>query len=119
MPMVQSHPRDALADKLISFTGSLRFTDLEPAVLHAIKQRFIDTIGCALAAAREEPCIIAKKIASTVQTSAGARILGTPSASSLDLAAFANTAMIRCLDLNDDYFGKDGPHPSDTIGAVL
>ena len=27
--------------------------------------------------------------------------------------------MIRCLDLNDDYFGKDGPHPSDTIGAVL
>ena len=27
--------------------------------------------------------------------------------------------MIRCLDLNDDYFGKDGPHPSDLIGAVL
>ena len=35
------------------------------------------------------------------------------------MAAFANTTMIRCLDLNDDYFGKDGPHPSDLIGAVL
>jgi 2-methylcitrate dehydratase len=35
------------------------------------------------------------------------------------LAAFANGAMIRCLDFNDDYFGRDGPHPSDTIGAVL
>jgi 2-methylcitrate dehydratase len=37
----------------------------------------------------------------------------------VELAGFANTAMIRCLDLNDDYFGKDGPHPSDTVGAVL
>ena len=46
-------------------------------------------------------------------------MIGTGTKSSPELAAFANTAMIRCLDLNDDYFGKDGPHPSDTIGAVL
>jgi 2-methylcitrate dehydratase len=110
---------DKTAERLLSFTGSLRFADLEPQVLHAIKQRFIDTIGCALGAFNAESSVIAKKIASDVKSSAGARILGTRTASSPDLAAFANTAMIRCLDLNDDYFGKDGPHPSDTIGAVL
>jgi 2-methylcitrate dehydratase len=119
MSASQNHPRDKIAEKLISFTGSLRFTDLEPQVLHAIRQRFIDTIGCALAASCAESSVIAKKIAFTVQSSAGARILGTCNSSSPELAAFANTAMIRCLDLNDDYFGKDGPHPSDTIGAVL
>src|ERR1043166_3976878 len=119
MSASQNHPRDKIVDKLISFTGALRFTDLEPQVLHAIKQRFIDTIGCALAASGTESSVIAKKIASAVQSSAGARILGSHSTSSPDLAAFANTAMIRCLDLNDDYFGKDGPHPSDTVGAVL
>ena len=54
MSASQNHPRDKVAEKLVSFTGSLRFTDLEPQVLHAIKQRFIDTIGCALAASSAE-----------------------------------------------------------------
>jgi len=32
---------DKTAERLLSFAGSLRFADLEPQVLHAIKQRFI------------------------------------------------------------------------------
>ena len=63
--------------------------------------------------------MIARKIASRVESSTKAGLIGTSIKTLPELAAFANTAMIRCLDLNDDYFGKDGPHPSDTIGAVL
>src|SRR5262249_19836670 len=110
---------DKTEERLTSFAGSLRFCDVEPQVLHAIKQRFIDTVGCALGAFQFDSSVIARKIASSVESSAKAGLIGTRTKSSPELAAFANTAMIRCLDLNDDYFGKDGPHPSDTIGAIL
>ena len=110
---------DKIEERLTSFVGSLRFRDIEPPVLHAVKRRFIDTIGCALGAFHVETSRIARNIASNVESSTKAGVIGTRAKTSPDLAAFANTAMIRCLDLNDDYFGKDGPHPSDTIGAVL
>ena len=110
---------DKTEERLTSFAGSLRFRDIEPQVLHAIKQRFIDTMGCALGAFHAEPSVIARKIASRVESSTKAGLIGTNIKTAPELAAFANTAMIRCLDLNDDYFCKDGPHPSDTIGAVL
>jgi len=110
---------DKTEERLTSFVGSLRFRDIEPPVLHAVKRRFIDTIGCALGAFHVETSRIARNIASNVESSTKAGVIGTRAKTSPDLAAFANTAMIRCLDLNDDYFGKDGPHPSDTIGAVL
>ena len=110
---------DRIEERLIDFAVRFSFSDLEPSVLHAIKQRFIDTIGCALGAFPAAPSVIARTIACNVKSSTSVGVIGTQAKSSPELAAFANTAMIRCLDLNDDYFGKDGPHPSDTIGAVL
>ncbi|HEY7168360.1 MAG TPA: MmgE/PrpD family protein [Candidatus Binatia bacterium] len=110
---------DATERRLVSFAQSLAFDDLNREVLDAIKQRFIDAIGCALGAFDAEPAAIARKIALRVQTPAGSGVIGTCEKSSPELAAFANTAMIRLLDFNDDYFGKDGPHPSDTMGAIL
>jgi len=110
---------DKTEERLTSFVGSLSFRDIEPPVLHAVKRRFIDTIGCAIGAFDVETSRIARNIASSVESSTKAGVIGMRAKTSPDLAAFANTAMIRCLDLNDDYFGKDGPHPSDTIGAVL
>ena len=110
---------DTTTERMVSFASSLDFRDLTPTVIHAIKQRFIDTIGCALGAFSTEPAVITRRIAANVQSSLNAGILGTRVKSSPELAAFANGAMIRCLDFNDDYFGKDGPHPSDTIAAVL
>jgi len=92
---------------------------LDEEILHAIKLRFIDSIGCALGAFNADSSRIARQIALSSTGSHGAAVIGCDEKSSSELAAFANTAMIRCLDLNDDYFGKDGPHPSDTIGAVL
>src|SRR5215475_7635872 len=110
---------DKIVERLTSFAASLSLRDIEPPVLHALKQRFIDTIGCALGAFHVEMSQIARSIAAKSESGGRAGLIGTDVKSSPDLAAFANTAMIRCLDLNDDYFGKDGPHPSDTIGALL
>ena len=110
---------DRIEEKLTHFAHSLTFGDIRPQVLHAIKLRFIDTIGCALAGYNESPAKIARSLAAEVHSTVGADVIGVLRKSSPEMAAFANTTMIRCLDLNDDYFGKDGPHPSDLIGAVL
>jgi 2-methylcitrate dehydratase len=110
---------DRIEEKLTDFVHSLTFGDIQPQILHAIKLRFIDTIGCALAGANERPAVIAYHLAAQVQSSVESGVIGITHKSSPEMAAFANTTMIRCLDLNDDYFGKDGPHPSDLIGAVL
>jgi 2-methylcitrate dehydratase len=93
---------DHTTERIVSFATSLDFRDLTPTVIHAIKQRFIDTIGCALGAFSTEPAVITRRIASNVQSSFSAGILGTRVKSSAELAAFANGAMIRCLDFNDD-----------------
>ncbi len=37
----------------------------------------------------------------------------------MEMAAFANTAMVRYLDCNDTYVSKGSGHPSDMIGACL
>lgn len=110
---------DAIEEKLACFADSFAFADIEAPVLHAIKLRFIDTMGCALAGYDEAPAKIARRLAAQVHSAEEAGLIGTNLNSSSEMAAFANTTMIRCLDLNDDYFGKDGPHPSDLIGAVL
>jgi 2-methylcitrate dehydratase len=110
---------DAVEEKLLRFADSFAFAAIEPQILHAIKLRFIDTVGCALAGYNEAPAKIARRLAAQVRSSEEAGVIGTAGKSSPEMAAFANTTMIRCLDLNDDYFGKDGPHPSDLIGAVL
>jgi 2-methylcitrate dehydratase len=113
------HAMDNIEQQLSSFAQSLSFADLDQEILHAIKLRFIDALGCALGAFNADSSQIARDIALSARSHDGSGIIGACEKSSPELAAFANTAMIRCLDLNDDYFGKDGPHPSDTIGAVL
>ena len=106
---------DPLEDRLVTFTQSQRFSAIEPRVLHAIKLRFIDTIGCALAGYNERPATIAGSLAAQIRSTVEAGVIGTAGKSSPEMAAFANTTMIRCLDLNDDYFGKDGAH----IGEIF
>lgn len=116
---MNSHSMDLLEDRLVTFTHSQQFSAIEPRVLYAIKLRFIDTIGCAAGGYNERPAAIARSLAAQAHSTVEAGVIGTAGKSSPEMAAFANTTMIRCLDLNDDYFGKDGPHPSDLIGAVL
>ena len=110
---------DAVEERLVRFVDSFAVADIDASVLHAIKLRFIDTIGCVLAGYDEAPAKIARRVAAQVRSSEEAGVIGATAKTSAEMAAFANTTMIRCLDLNDDYFGKDGPHPSDLIGAVL
>ena len=78
----------------------------------------IDALGCGLAAFDEKPVRICRSVA-LAHGGGGATVVGTTRRAAPDLAAFANGAAIRYLDLNDAYVGRITGHPSDNIAACL
>jgi 2-methylcitrate dehydratase len=109
----------SLAHRLAEFACSVTFADLSPAVVHEVKRRVIDSFGCALGAWKEEPCTIARKVASEFSAKNGATIIGTDHQAPPDWAAFATGCAIRYFDYNDTYLSKEPAHPSDNIAAAL
>ncbi|HEX4125106.1 MAG TPA: MmgE/PrpD family protein [Tepidisphaeraceae bacterium] len=108
-----------LADTLAAHAAALRFEDLPPAVVHEAKRRVLDSIGCALGAWSDEPCVIARRVASDLSAKKGATLWGTDHAAPPDWAAFANGILVRYLDYNDTYLSKEPAHPSDNIPAAI
>jgi 2-methylcitrate dehydratase len=112
-------PTKTLAHQLAEYACALRFEDLSRNVIHEVKRRIIDSLGCALGAWKEEPCVIARKVASDFSARQGSTIIGTNHKAPPDWAAFANGCCIRYFDYNDTYLSKEPAHPSDNISAAL
>ncbi len=108
-----------LAHQLANFAVTLRYEDLSDAVVHEVKRRLIDSLGCALGAWNEEPCTIARHVVSDFSAKNGATVIGTTHKAPPDWAAFANGCCIRYFDYNDTYLSKEPAHPSDNFSAVL
>jgi 2-methylcitrate dehydratase len=108
-----------LAHQLADYACALQFEDLSPEVVREVKRRVIDSLGCALGAWNEEPCVIARKVASEFSAKSGSTIIGTNHKAPPDWAAFANGCAIRYFDYNDTYLSKEPAHPSDNISAAL
>ena len=110
---------DATARFLSAYAASLDYRDLPPDTVHEARRRILDSVGCGLGGFAAEPCRIARDLAPALEGQGAARILGTSQATTPDMAAFANTAMIRYLDCNDSFVSPGGGHPSDMLPAVL
>jgi 2-methylcitrate dehydratase len=108
-----------LAHQLAKYSCALRFEDLSRDVVHEVKRRVIDSLGCALGAWNEEPCVIARKVVSEFSAKRGSTIIGTNHKAPPDWTAFANGCAIRYFDYNDTYLSKEPAHPSDNISAAL
>lgn len=108
-----------LADRLVRYGQALCYDDVPGTVVHEVKRRILDSLGCALGAWNAQPCRIARRIGQSVKVTRGATLWGTNHKTLPDLAAFANGALVRFLDFNDTYLAKEPAHPSDNIAAVL
>jgi 2-methylcitrate dehydratase len=107
-----------LATRLAAYADRLRYDDLDEATVESVKVHIIDALGCGLAAFDEKPVRICRDVA-LANGGGGATVIGTTRRAAPDLAAFANGAAIRYLDLNDAYVGRITGHPSDNIAACL
>ena len=110
---------DPTTEYLSDYACRLTYENLSPEVVHQVKRTLVDTLGCGVGAFDSEPAFIARRMASRVQGNPPARILGTSQETSTDLAAFANTILVRYLDCNDAYAARGTGHPSDMIPGVL
>ncbi len=108
---------DDLTAKIAAYAHGLRFNDLPPAVVEAVKQRILDTVGCALGGRSCDAAVFTLRLANgTLPDRYAGRVIGRRQRTSADVAAFANTAMIRYLDFNDSH---QASHPSDMLGPIL
>src|ERR1043165_8452993 len=111
--------KETLAHQLAEYATSLNFEDLSKDVVHEVKRRVIDSPRRALGAWNEEPCVIARKVASDFSAKHGSTIIGTNHKAPPDWAAFAIGCCIRYFDYNDTYLSKEPAHPSDNLSAVF
>lgn len=115
-----SHTPDTLLTKtLAAYAHRLSFKMLPPEVVHEVKRRVLDSLGCAYGAMSAPPCRMARRMAEAVPVSKGASVWGTSIRTTPELAAFANGALVRYLDCNDTYLSKEPAHPSDNIPACM
>src|SRR6266536_5602761 len=111
--------KKTLADQLADYACALRFEYLSKDVVHEVERRVVDSLGCAIGAWKDEPCAIARKVASDFSAKRGSTIIGTSHKAPPDWTAFANGCAIRYFDYNDTYLSKEPAHPSDNISAAL
>ncbi|HEY3899471.1 MAG TPA: MmgE/PrpD family protein [Chthoniobacter sp.] len=108
-----------LAQRLAEYAVALEFSRLPAPVVHEVKRRVIDSLGCALGSWDAEPCVIARRVAEKYRAERGSRLWGLRHRSPPDWAAFANGCLVRYLDFNDTYLSKEPAHPSDNIAAAF
>lgn len=114
-----SRPMDATSGRLTGFTARLRFEDLPEIAVRAAKARILSAIAVSLAAFDMEPVRIARKLAQPVAGGPAASIFGSLVKTAPDMAAFVNSAMVRCLDMSDSYVMAAVSHPADAFPSVL
>ena len=110
---------DSTTRTLASYVAGSSVADLSPAALHETKKRLVDAIGCAIGGYASEPVEIARALAREASGKPAARVLGSGENTSIEMATFANTIMVRYLDCNDTFISKGSGHPSDMIPACL
>lgn len=108
-----------LAHTLAERASAVSFDRLAPEVVHEVKRRILDSIGCAMGAWTSRPARVTREVARAVRMEGGAGLLGSTHRTTPDLAAFSNGALVRYLDFNDTYLSKEPAHPSDNIPAAL
>ena len=108
-----------IAHSLSERARTATFDKLSPEVVHEVKRRVLDSLGCALGAWTSRPGQVSRTIARSVTQSDGAGLFGSGHRTTPDLAAFSNGALVRYLDFNDTYLSLEPAHPSDNIPAAL
>jgi 2-methylcitrate dehydratase len=110
---------DSTVERLASYSSSLKFEDIPQEVIHQAKRLIIDSLGCGLGAYNSELAESLRDMASIFRGNISATVLGTRMRTTPGFAAFINGTMVRYLDFNDSYSGKDTAHPSDNIPIVM
>jgi 2-methylcitrate dehydratase len=110
---------DRITEELVTYSTEFSDSVLTEPVKDAAVRHLVDTVACAVAGSELLSATIAAKVARTALNDKGATLIGAGMRVTPDMAAFANTTMVRAWDWNDGMYAKAGGHPSDMIPALL
>lgn len=110
---------DKSTEALATYASNLRFENIPQEVLYDAKCKLIDALGCAMGGYNTELCTITRAMANTSVGKPAARVLGSQTLTTPQLAAFTNGTMVHALDFNDVYMSQSTCHPSDVLSGVL
>jgi len=110
---------DKSLELISNYGASLVYKDLPASTVRAVKHRLIDSIGCAMCAFLWEPSKLVRRLCFPTESPLTARVFGSLIRTTPEMAAFANSTMVRTADWNDSYRIKRAAHVSDAIPAVL
>ena len=109
----------SITGKMADFALALRFEDIPAAALKEAKRFLLDSVGCALAAVRNEDMAAMYRFIERQGGTPEATLIGNGVHTNAANAALMNSLLVRALDYNDIYWEQDPSHPSDIIfGAV-
>lgn len=110
---------DATTRRIARYVHGLSFAQLPPLAVHEARRRLIDSVACAAAASVEPFCRQLVSFAGRYSGMPPARVWGNGQATSMEMAAFVNGAMLRYLDYSDTVLASSNGHPSDMIGGLV
>jgi 2-methylcitrate dehydratase len=107
---------DQALEQIAQFTTSTKPTDIPENVIRHVTGILLDTIACSMASRNCPGALAAAAIPVLPRGESGGLVIGSSVVTSLEMAAFWNTSMIRYTDYNDTFTGG---HPSDILGALI
>ncbi len=109
----------SLSHQMAEFAINLKYEDIPAEAVDEAKRFLLDSIGCALAAVKNEDMGAMYRFTEKLGGRPEATIIGTGEKTNAPNAALMNCLLTRALDYNDIYWEQDPSHPSDIIGAAL
>ena len=112
-------PKDSLTGKMADFAINLKYEDIPAVSLKEAKRFLLDSVGCALAAVKNEDMAAMYRFTARQGGTPESTLIGTGDKTNAAGAALMNSLLVRALDYNDIYWEQDPSHPSDIIfGAI-
>lgn len=110
---------ESISHKMARFALDLKYTDIPAEAVKEAKRFMLDSIGCALAAMKNEDMQQAFDYIKKLGGEKQARTMGHGHFTNMPNATLMNSLLIRGMDYNDIYWEQDPSHPSDIIPAAL
>ena len=109
----------SITHKMAEFAINLRYEDIPATSIKEAKRFLLDSVGCALAAVRNEDMAAMYRFIDRLGGVPESTLIGTGTMTNAPNAALMNSLLVRALDYNDIYWEQDPSHPSDIIfGAI-
>ena len=109
----------SLSGKMAQWALNLKFEDIPEESIWEAKRFLLDSMGCALAAVKNEDMEAMYRFTEKLGGTPEASVIGRDYKTNASNAALMNCLLTRAMDYNDIYWEEDPSHPSDLIGTAL